>query len=97
MLQCTAEDPLALFNLGNLAVEDGDLDRARSLYNRAVAADPDYYPAHHGLALVAFTSGRFDDARREAEEALRLAGKGSPIARRTLALLEAIDDAQKNP
>lgn len=96
MLECSPTETLALYNLGNLAVEDGDPDRARSLYLRAVAADPDYFPAYHGLAVVDFAGGRLDDARREAGEALRLAGNGSPIARKTIELLEAIDRAQKN-
>jgi arylsulfatase A-like enzyme/tetratricopeptide (TPR) repeat protein len=57
MLDCAPYDTLALFNLGNAMLEDGELDRAETYYQRAIRFNSDYLPGHYGLALVLLETG----------------------------------------
>lgn len=64
-----------------------DLDRARELCERALAARPDLGETHLAMAYVAQASGEPDRARREIEQAVRLFPEGHPslpLARRIL-------------
>lgn len=68
------DDPKLLSQVGDLRTEAGDLEAARSLYQRAQAADEDFTYATYRLGLLAEEAGNLD-------EALRLYGRvlsGSP-------------------
>ncbi|MGD8377182.1 MAG: tetratricopeptide repeat protein, partial [Acidobacteriota bacterium] len=64
-----------------------DLDRARELCERALAARPDLGDTHFAMAYIAQASGDPGRARREIEQAIRLFPEGHaslPLARRIL-------------
>lgn len=58
--------------LGFAHIKRGDYAAARAAFQRIVDADPDESKALYGLALVALTEGRLDDARPPLERSLRL-------------------------
>jgi tetratricopeptide (TPR) repeat protein len=58
--------------IGELAIVQVDLPRARSEFERAVALDPGIPEGHLGLARVAFEEGALPTARTEAEKTLEL-------------------------
>lgn len=59
--------------LGNAAYRHGDLNKAREAFNLAARFHPDSAAAHNNLASVLMEQGLTAEARRHAEEALRLA------------------------
>jgi tetratricopeptide (TPR) repeat protein len=65
----------ALVNIGNLHLEDGDVDGAIRYYERAVLCDDDYALAHHNLGVAYKRLGRTGDAVRELRKATRLEGR----------------------
>ena len=62
----------ALVNLGNLLLEDGELDAAVAQYESAIRADERYAPAHHNLAVAYKRLGRTADSVRELRRAHKL-------------------------
>jgi tetratricopeptide (TPR) repeat protein len=50
------------YQLGELAWNSGQLDRAAAMYRRASMLDPAFVPPRAGLAKVAWARGRTDDA-----------------------------------
>ncbi|GAB4441312.1 MAG: hypothetical protein Kow00120_09760 [Anaerolineae bacterium] len=76
------ETPLTLVGQGNLAYHAGELDRAMSFYQRALALDPDAAPAHAALATVYLRTGQTALAGTHFEKAA--ASEADP---RTLALI----------
>jgi hypothetical protein len=52
LAQMHAGHPLPHVNLGNLHLSDGDLPAADACYRAALAQQPDFAPAHQGLAKV---------------------------------------------
>ncbi len=62
------------------AFRRADYDRARALFDKVIAADPDFAPAHFGRLLVmAQVSGREENLRQTTAGARRhLAGLGGP-------------------
>lgn len=66
------EDPVALHNLGNIALRRGDNDAAIDYYQRAIAADPDYLLAHYHLGEALERTERFEEAYRSYERALEM-------------------------
>ena len=62
----------ALTNLGNLALESGDLDEAVAQYERAIASDPEYAIAFLNLGVAYKRAGRIDKAVRALRQAQRL-------------------------
>jgi lipoprotein NlpI len=65
----------ALANLGNLALEAGDVEGAIARYEAAIAADDGYALAHANLAAAYKTAGRIDDAVRAQRSARRREGR----------------------
>lgn len=61
-----------------LADQNRSLDEARGLLERAVAGDPDNGAYVDSMGWVYYRLGRFEDARRELERAVRLTG-GDPV------------------
>lgn len=62
----------ALTNLGNLLLEDGDLEGAIARYRSAIDADPQYPIAHLNLSVAYKRTGRRAEAVRELRAAQRL-------------------------
>jgi type IV pilus assembly protein PilF len=54
---------IALVNAGRCSIAFGDLAGADAFFRRAFAASPNNPGAIYGLALVAFKTGRFEEAR----------------------------------
>lgn len=50
----------------------GEYGKARERFDRAMAVDPNFSECHGGLAVLDIAEGRLDEAKREAEIALRL-------------------------
>ncbi len=65
----------ALANLGNLALEAGDLPGAIARYEAAIAADEAYAVAHLNLAVAYKRAGRLDESVREMRRAQALEGR----------------------
>lgn len=63
-LERYGEEPVILFALGRLAAGG---DESRDYYERALAADDGFAPAHLGLAELAYREGEVDAARAELE------------------------------
>ncbi len=64
--------PVILVNLGNLRDKEGRSDEASSLYERALAVDPDLATAHYNLANLLARLGRVDEAATHYREVLRV-------------------------
>ena len=71
-LRLTPSHAPALTNLGNLMLEEGDVDGAIARYERAIAADAQYPVAHWNLSVAYKRTGRRADAVRELRLATRL-------------------------
>jgi tetratricopeptide (TPR) repeat protein len=61
-------NPFGLVNLGNILLEDDDLDKARRLYERALAIDASLAYAHQGLANILSRQGDEEGATRHREQ-----------------------------
>jgi Flp pilus assembly protein TadD len=62
----------ALTNLGNMALEQNDIDGAIQLYRRAIVAAPEYPGAHHNLGVAYRRQGRMSEYVSETRQATRL-------------------------
>ncbi len=62
----------ALTNLGNLLLEDGDVQGAIAHYDRAISSDREYALAHLNLGVAYKRLGRVADSVRELRQAQRL-------------------------
>jgi lipoprotein NlpI len=65
----------ALTNLGNLLLEQGDVDGAIARYRAAIAADREYAIAYLNLGVAYKKSGRIAEGVRALREAQRLEQK----------------------
>jgi tetratricopeptide (TPR) repeat protein len=64
--------PPALTNLGNLLLEDGEVETAIVHYERAIASDREYAIAYLNLGVAYKRAGRIDEAVRSLRQAQRL-------------------------
>ncbi|HJZ87636.1 MAG TPA: tetratricopeptide repeat protein [Polyangia bacterium] len=71
LLARRADDPVGLCGFGVVRAVAGDLAGAESALARARAAAPTLALADYNLALVHYYAGRFDQAARASEDALR--------------------------
>jgi lipoprotein NlpI len=71
----------ALTNLGNLLLEEGDVDGAIARYRAAIAADREYAIAYLNLGVAYKKSGRIAEGVRALREAQRLEQKARKDAR----------------
>ncbi|MBF0179505.1 MAG: tetratricopeptide repeat protein [Magnetococcales bacterium] len=67
------ESATSLKNMGNLAMGRGDLELAKTLYLKAIQADPAYMPAYYNLGNVFRRQGNDAHALRAYEQAAVLA------------------------
>ncbi len=65
----------AIVTVGNLLLEDGDVDDAVEHYEYALLIDPDYAPAYHNLGVARHRQGRKGEAVRMLRKATRLEGR----------------------
>lgn len=61
------EDPFALAAACSLAWDRQDFERARTLYERLIAVDPNWVRARNNLGYIAMAQGRFEEAERQFE------------------------------
>lgn len=71
-LECVGGYPPALTNLGNLLLEDGQLEAAIARYEAAIAADPDYAIAYLNLGVAYKRAGRVGESVRALRRAQRI-------------------------
>jgi lipoprotein NlpI len=71
-LEAAAEYAPALTNLGNLLLEEGDVESSIAYYERAVASDADYAVAHLNLGVAYKRAGRIAESVRELRHSQRL-------------------------
>ncbi len=62
----------AIVTVGNLLLEDGDVEEAVEHYEYALLVDPDYGPAYHNLGVALHRQGRKGEAVRMLRKATRL-------------------------
>lgn len=67
----------ALLNIGNLLLEDGELDEAIAHYESAVRSDDTYAIAHMNLSAAYKKAGRHAESVREFRRASRLEGRSA--------------------
>jgi tetratricopeptide (TPR) repeat protein len=63
--------PLAFYNLGTVFFKAGDHDRAAKYFGSALRLDPDLVEANHNMAAILELAGRYEEARRHRDIALR--------------------------
>jgi tetratricopeptide (TPR) repeat protein len=80
----------AVYNLGSLAEDRGDLEEAVRCYRQALDLSPDYADAHFNLAGALARSGRAEAAVVHWQRYLDL-DAGSPWARIARAHLEVLE------
>lgn len=71
-LDSVGDYPPALTNLGNLLLEDGEVETAIVQYERAIASDREYAIAYLNLGVAYKRAGRIDEAVRSLRQAQRL-------------------------
>jgi lipoprotein NlpI len=70
----------ALANLGNLLLDEGDVDAAIERYESAIAADPEYAVAYNNLSVAYKRCGRIADAVRALRRSQRIAARAASAA-----------------
>ncbi|MCP9915278.1 tetratricopeptide repeat protein [Cyanobium sp. ATX 6F1] len=86
LLEAEPENRDALYNLGMVASDEGQLKEARELLRRAVAVDPSFANAQVALGVAALRDQDQAEARQALESAIELE-PGNPYALRTLGSL----------
>jgi lipoprotein NlpI len=71
-LELAPRFPPALANLGNLLLDEGDVDGAIERYESAIAADPEYAVAHLNLSVAYKRCGRIAEAVRALRKSQRI-------------------------
>ncbi|MEI6110344.1 MAG: tetratricopeptide repeat protein [Cyanobium sp. ELA712] len=86
LLKAEPENRDALYNLGMVASDEGQLKEARELLRRSVAVDPSFSNAQVALGVAALRDQDQAEARQALERAIELE-PGNPYALRTLGSL----------
>jgi tetratricopeptide (TPR) repeat protein len=66
------QSPRASYSLGFEMTKRGNHERAMELYREAIARDPEWVEAYFNLSSTLVGLGRYDEARRVCEDALRI-------------------------
>jgi tetratricopeptide (TPR) repeat protein len=74
-LEADSRCAAAITTIGNMLLEDGDVDEAIAHYEFAILVDEDYGPAYHNLGVAFRRSGRRAEAVRMLRKATRLEGR----------------------
>ena len=82
--------PYTILARGDLEAADGRIEAALSYYRKAARTDPTIADPHLSIARLTRSAGRLDEARREAERALKL-DPGNPEAKAILTDLAGAD------
>ena len=77
-LECSEKHAPALVNVGNLLLEDGNLEDAVDYYQAAMRADPAYPLAYRNLSVASKRLGRPGEAVRYLRVADRLEARRRP-------------------
>ncbi len=85
----------ALFNEGNAAARDGDLETAKKKYLEALAIDPDLAAAHSALATVYLMERNYAKAASAAEKAAVLKPRDARIQKLRYEAYKALGDKAK--
>ncbi len=64
------KNPDGWVNIGRAAVQEGDMDRARTVLQKAIALSPDLARAHYFYARVLRSDGNYDGAAAELQKVL---------------------------
>ena len=86
-LQAISLDPhhaLALTTMGGLRMEEKDLSAATKLLGQAISANPDQWRAHWLMANTRLMQDQNEQAKSEAELAIKLSNDSAPAARLVL-------------
>ena len=83
-LRSGTSDATALGNIGNVLLIAGEQKQALEAYQRALKNQPNDPSLHLGAARVYLAQGKPNEAAREAEQAVALAGGTNPQAQVTL-------------
>ncbi|WP_285768914.1 rhomboid family intramembrane serine protease [Peribacillus sp. SI8-4] len=73
--------PISLFMLGNLAIEQNDINQAKDYYEKSIKANPELHQAHYNLALIQMKLGAYAQAKEQAEKAVELAPDNKSYAK----------------
>ncbi|WP_455207623.1 PA2778 family cysteine peptidase [Kaarinaea lacus] len=79
---------VVLMGQGNVYYQLGQLEDAKTFYERAVAIDREFAPAHNNLAQVLFETGQLSEAYFHAQIAVRNGGANERQFRETLEQIE---------
>jgi tetratricopeptide (TPR) repeat protein len=71
-VEVTGDNGVAYYCLGLSCEQHGDHDAALTLYEKAVAAAPDYYPSQYGLGNMLLGNGDFTNAEAHLDLAERM-------------------------
>lgn len=71
LLALQPESPFHFFNLGRLAMQQGDYREAARMFQREIARDPDYHEFHFWLAQAQAQLGQLAQAGRQLELAMQ--------------------------
>jgi Tfp pilus assembly protein PilF len=66
--------------LGDLHREHNDFNTARTDYEQAIAADPQFVNPNYGLAMIALQEKKWDDTIRLTEQVIKLNAAAYPLA-----------------
>ena len=94
----TANDPHLLFDLGYADEGLNHLDDAQAAYQRAIAADPNYFEAHLALGLLLAREEKLPEAHAELKAAIAVPEHDPALvakAMRALAHLDIVSDPAK--
>lgn len=67
------------FTLGNLQVQEGQIESAEASYRQAIELFPDFLRAHKNLGVVLVQNGKFDDALKSLVRTLELGGSDASL------------------
>jgi tetratricopeptide (TPR) repeat protein len=67
------------FTLGNLQVQEGQIEAAEASYRRAIEKFPDFQRAHKNLGVILVQGGKFDEALKSLVRTLELGGSDANL------------------